>query len=222
MQHMKHFQFFLPAILISLSTASSAQTAEPWMPEQHVEVLRSMKLTYKKPAGFMEVPGWDCFKEIPKLELIITCAGNQLHAADSQFIAFIPVYRIMTTKDSIDITQMFPNSPFEGVNKMHASQIRGVIRYAVGEEATGNWAKYVTYYSAADAKRKFNADSAVTFSIKLNPNEYYKGKYNHLDALFIQKAGRGYINFFCFYTDKAKKNLPTYWKAIEGVFRYED
>ena len=207
--------------LLWLPIAGLGQSEE-WMPQYHIDILKSMKLTYKKPDGFTEVPGTECFKFIPKLKLILTCAGNQLHSEDGQFIAFIPIYRILTKQDSIDIKRMFPNGIFEGVDRRHASQIRGNIRYSLGDTAAQNWKSYVTYYSSTDARYKFNADTAISFSIKLNPGEYYLGKYNHLDALFLQREGKGFINFYCFYTDKAKKHLAKYWNAIEGIFRYED
>ena len=91
-----------------------------------------------------------------------------------------------------------------------------------GDTAAQNWKSYVTYYSSTEVRHKFNADTAISFSIKLNPGEYHLGKYNHLDALFLQRSGRGFVNFYFFYTDKGKKQLAKYWSAMEGVLRYED
>lgn len=65
---------------------------------------------------------------------------------------------------------------------------------------------------------KFQDFNARRISLK----EYFQGKYSHLDALYLQKKGRGFVNFYCFYTDKAKRDFSRYWKAIEGVFRYHD
>ena len=192
------------------------------MSEHRAAVLSSMKLTYTKPNGFTEEQALECFEDHAKLALIITCAGNQLQANDGQFIAFIPFQRILTKQDSADIKGLFPGAVFPGVDNLHTTQIKDDIRHARGEKEAAHWKRYVTYYAPADAKRKFNADTAITYSVRLDPGEYYKGKYNHLDALFIQRKGRGYVNFFCFYTDKAKENFSAYWKAMEGVFRYED
>jgi hypothetical protein len=216
--------FGLPITILGQTPQFSilGDTSKEWMVEYHRDILKSMKLRYSKPGLFRESPGTECFKAFPKLSLIITCAGNQLHSADDEFVAFIPVYRILTKQDSIDIKKMFPDALLEGLDQVHVNQIKGNIRYAFGDSAARNWKNHVTYYSPIDARNKFNADTAISFSLPLNANDYYQGKYNHLDALFLQKQGRGFICLYCFYTDKARKDLANYWKAIEGTFRYED
>lgn len=190
---------------------------------QHdLDILNSMKIIYNKPDGFKEIVRPESFKSKPKLEYIITFAEDQLHSNDEQFIAFIPVHKFFTREDSIDMKKFFPGMPFDVIDKIHSNAIKNNIKMSLGEEAARDYIKYITYYSPEEAKHKFNADTAISFQIKLDFNDYYEEKYNHLDALFLQKKGRGYINFYCFYTDSAIKKLPEYWKAIEGVFRYED
>ncbi|MCL4640562.1 MAG: hypothetical protein M5Z89_16310, partial [Olivibacter sp.] len=96
------------------------------------------------------------------------------------------------------------------------------IIYAMGKEAGKNWREYVDYYPARKARRKFNADSAFFYSIKLEPKDYYQNKYNHFDILCLAKRRRGVIFFYCFYTDEGKKKFNKYWKAVEGILRFLD
>ncbi|MCH5600676.1 hypothetical protein [Niabella ginsengisoli] len=165
-----------------------------WMPKYHQNILASMRLVYKKSDLFKEVPGVECFKNNPKLNSILSCAGNQLHSADEEFMAFIPVYKTHTVVDSISLKRTFPGMQIGNLNNQHCGQIRAKILLALdkdasikGENANFNWKVYVNYYSQDDAKFKFNADTAISFPIHLKETEYYKGKYKYLKALFLQK-----------------------------------
>ncbi|WP_316793715.1 hypothetical protein [Pedobacter frigoris] len=228
---MRPLQILIFTILLSVPVTLMAQVKiiavgevsdDNWMPINDANVLKSMKLNYKKPAIFSEVIGMECFNENARLNQILNCANHQLHADDSQFIAFIRIEKPFSKADSIDLKKFMPGGNFDHIDKQHTNYIRGDIRNSMGKDASLNWKQYVTYYSAKEAKTKFNADSAVFVPIKLDSQDYYKGKYNNLEALYLQKKGRGFVNFYCFYTDKAKKNLSEYRKAIEGIFRYED
>lgn len=184
------------------------------------KILTHLKITYKKPDGFKEVITTECFKDYPKLELTFSCLGNQLCAKDKQFVAFMPIFRTPTKEDSISMQKIKIQLP--PTDMRHIFQLKGVIRDYMGEEAAENWKKIVTYYPDEIAKNTFNADTVIRFTMPLRPEDYYKKKFKYVDALFIQKNGRGYVNFYCFYTDKAKKKLDYYWKKIEGVLRFED
>lgn len=192
-----------------------------WMPKHDVDILKTMKLRYQKPKDFKEVPGTDCFDSIPKLMQIISCAGNQLHSNDEHFLAFISMRRPFTSQEIIRLKELFGNGLYEN-DKAHINQIRTDIEYAYGHQAALHWRKYVTYYSPAEAKNKFNADTAVIFSVKLDSAEYYKKKYRFFDALFLEKKERSWVSFYCFYDEAGKENLSNYMKAVESVFRYED
>lgn len=180
-----------------------------------------MGLIYEKPKEFSEVKGIECFKKNPMLEQIVTCAGHQLHSNDGQFITFIPIYKPFTKADSVNMKQLMPGGNFDNIDKMHVNHIKNTIKVSAGKEAHNSWKQFVKYYTPDEALLKFNADTAVSCPIKLTPENFYLEKFNYLEALYIQKRGRGFINFFCFYTEKGKKNLPVYIKAIEGVFTYK-
>jgi hypothetical protein len=215
-------RFLFLIAFVCLSGLVSAQSNDDWMSPDYKDRLKTMKLNYRKPGILQEVKGHECFKEYPMLSQIITCAGNQLLSSDDQFLAFIPIYPIMTKEDSIFYQRLRPASKTFNPNRQHMYQMRNAIRMSLGEETSKTWRDLVNYYPSGDAKLKFNADTAVSFSIKLDDKNIYKGICTHLDALYLQKKDRGFVNFYIFYTDKGKKNLPAYMKAIEGILRYED
>ncbi len=78
------------------------------------------------------------------------------------------------------------------------------------------------YYSQKETKEKFNANTAFTYSVKLNDDELYKDKYKFLKVLVLQKRDRGFVELYCFYTDDGAKELEKYWALLENAFRYED
>lgn len=200
-----------------------------WMGKDDIDMLKTIKVNYKKPESFLEVPGYDCFKGKGRLEAMLSCLRNQLRSKDGEFITFIPLNRFHTKKDSVNLRRSFPEMFISDLNLQHVYQIRAVILYSLGKDATlrgensgFDWKRYVHYYSDEKAIQKFNADTAITFVIKLNDNEVYKEKYKYLKALYLQKKDRGFIELYCFYTDQGNKHLPKYWQAVEGIFKYED
>jgi len=200
-----------------------------WMAKYEIDILKSARISYHKPASLTEVRGSECFRGNPKLEEVVSCAGNQLHSKNGDFIAFLPVYKFLTKMDSVRMQKSFPGMPIVDLDNQHAAMVRAKVLLSLsknasirGENADFNWRQYVTYYSDKDARRKFNADTAIKVPFPLKKEEAYLGKYNNLIALVLQKNGRGFVIIYCFYTDKAKRKLNYYWKQIEGIYRYED
>ena len=215
--------FCVIAFLLCLCRAFIAfgQSKAILVPTHTVDALKLMNVAYNKPIGFEEVPGTECFKSWPKLEEIITCSSRQLRSEDGQFLAFTSMYRTLNKEDSIFISKISPNG-FIGTEWIHEASIKHHIELSWGEKAAENLKKYVEYYPAGKARRKFNADSAMFYSVKLEPEDYYQNKYNHFDILCLAKKRRGVVFFYCFYTDEGKKKFNKYWKAVERTIRFLD
>lgn len=217
---MKHTLAFLPFLILSYATGF-AQSSTGWMGELDSMILKSQALVYSKPAGFAEVGKTVCFDTYEMYQRIGKCVGNQLHADDGEFIAFIHAHRALPEQELARINQLFAqeNSDY---NSAHIRPIRNSIQATLGDEAAANWKKHVHYYSPKETKHKFNADTAIRYSIPMPPDQPYEGKYSNLQVLVLQKHGKNYISIYCLYTDKAKKRLRKYWRAVEGVLRYDD
>lgn len=203
-----------------------------WMSKYDRARLASIRVTYEKPSDFSETPLIavnECFYDNAKLKSMFSCVANLLVSEDEEFISFLSLHNFLKKADAIRMQQDFPGMKLPNLNNQHANSVRAEILYSLGKDAAlrgpnagFNWKEYVQYYSDKDARRKFNADTAITYDIVLNDDEYYLGKYKYLRALVLQKKDRGFVAIYSFYTDKAKRRLTKYWKATEGILRYDD
>ncbi len=196
------------------------QNKYQWMGTEG-RMLSEMKLNYHKPKMFNEVGNTECFNDYPKLESTFTCMGKQLHSKDGQFISFLVFPSIYTEEFQKRLNWVSSNHSEVWVDKQHYRQMRGIIKKYYGEVGD-SWTDSIKHYIKEDAVKKFNADSAFYFSLKLQPSDFYKKEFRHVKVLFLQKKGRGYAYICSFYTDKAKAKLEKYWTRIEKVLRYED
>ena len=231
---MKILRLSILNALLCLSSLAGAQPVIPkinvigavednrWLSQFYRNILDTMKLTYKPSSLFVEVPGGECFNDQLYLKESMSCVRHQLQSKDGEFVAFIAIYKPFTEQFSLEMKKLLPGFSHDYVDKQHISNIKQNIRWLVGKEAANHWKEHVSYYPGEEAHQKFNADTAILVPIKLNERDHYKGKYNNFNALYLQKKGRGFVNFYFFYTDAAKKDLPLYIKEIEGIFRYED
>ena len=222
---MRFFQFLALGLLLTVSGGMYAQEKQDgWLTPRGEDILKhKMKMSYSKPAGFDELLRPECFKGNPQLSRTITCSFYQLVSMDGECILFLQIYPPFTRQDSIDMTKLIPGYDHDVVDKQHMYHIKEDIRESRGEGAAPHWRDYVTYYRSGEARKKFNADSAIFVPIGYkDPSYYYQGKYSHFEALYLQKKGRGFINFYCFYTDAGAKDIKRYRKIMEGILRYED
>ncbi|MFD2969831.1 hypothetical protein [Sphingobacterium bambusae] len=87
----------------------------------------------------------------------------------------------------------------------HLANPKHSILGAYGKQIEPHWKDFIRYYSDEDAKTKFNADTAITFTIALDSNIYYKGKYGYLDALFVMKV---FLTITCITQKKQREISP--------------
>ncbi|MBX3257045.1 MAG: hypothetical protein KF862_23115 [Chitinophagaceae bacterium] len=199
-----------------------------WMSNDDNALLKSVKLNYEKLPFFDEVKAVECFKNNIKLEAMFRCLAHKLESRDKEVIVFLSNH-FLTKFDSINLRQSFPRMFIPDLNSQHIYEIRAQILYYLEKDATlfgenmgFNWKQYVRYYTSKESKRIFNADTAISYFITLKDKEAYEGKYQYMQALFLQKKDRGFAQLYGFYTDKSKKKLSKYWRKIEGIFKYED
>ncbi|MDR6943810.1 hypothetical protein [Mucilaginibacter pocheonensis] len=207
--------------LLVSSIACYAQDAPVLVVKDPIDIMKSMKLEYKKPSGFDELRRSECFKSYPKLERIITCAYSQLRSTNQQLIVVTTLYRPLTKDDSVFMSRISPNR-IKSLDWMHEANIKGNIEESLGKDSAQYWRKFVKYYPQDKVKKTFNADSAITYSVNLDLRNYYQSKYRYLDVLCVAKKRRGVMYFFYLYTEEGKKHFPDYRASFEGAFRYLD
>lgn len=190
-----------------------------WMGSEGKIVADSMKLKYRKPKRFGQIGITECFDNYPKLKSTFTCMGNQLHSNDEQFISFMNfVYFAEYHRKLYYLSHKRKRT----VDSQHHSQIRAIFKDYYGDEIGDSWRDSVTVVSTEEARKKWNADSAFTFSLHLRPEDYYKKDFKHVKILLIQRKGQGYAYITSFYTDKAKEDFDKYWRRIEKTLRFEE
>lgn len=131
-------------------------------------------------------------------------------------------YPFLTSKDK---EVMLFSSAYVGSNKEVEESIELVLKDNLSYLGKENDKKDIDFYSKIKARKQFNADKVFRYTIPLLPQDYVNrnGKaYKYVEKLLIQRQGRGFVDFTCFYTDKAKKNFKKYWKEIENLLKYED
>lgn len=102
-------------------------------------------------------------------------------------------------------------------------RLKGNLEYL--EKDIKNWGKFVSFYPNKKRKKRFNNKLIFKYSIPLFSEDFInrnRKKYRYAEKLFIWDKRVGFIDFTCFYTDKAKKNFEKYWKEIENLLKYED
>lgn len=235
---------FITISFLFLSQNTFSQSVA-WMPKWDIDFLKDAHITYTQPNGFDEViQGGDCFENNPKLKKILRCGGNQLRSKDSCFVIFNMLGTTYTRFPENDqIGEVLPGkgkTPYTPETN-YIFYIRNDIRQSLGDkefiwehpinwekyvkwENELQWEKYVQFYSKKEAKRKFNATIALSYSIHLESKDYYKGKYNNLFVLLIQKKDKpwDFLRMYCFYKDMPQNKLAQYKAQVEGIFRYKD
>ena len=201
-----------------------------------LSVTEDMKMKFHLPEGFSEDNSRECFNGYHYLSsAFFECMNTQIHSNDGQLISFLQFAPLYSKIDEKRLRWVFGDFPKEKLfNIHHLYKMRGFIKryyirsgfdcgkYYYIDEVGKSWRDSITVLSTEEAREKFNADSAFTFSLHLRPKDYYKKDFKHLKVLLIQRKGRGYACIYTFYTDKAKENFDEYWRRVEKILRFED
>ena len=236
--------FFIVLFMLTTTALCSAQypssvcgddgtdsSQRQWLSDRPME---TMQVNYRKPDRFDEISGYETFEHSPELRDIVgRLVGYRLDAQDGQCTVFIRL--LEPTNDSLYVISHqhhSPDNPCKVLDMRHMWQIRVSVIYALGygydyflqKKNFVDWRRYLEYYPEKQARKIFNADTAIRVSLNLLPDKVYnyKEKYKYLDMLVLQKMKRGFIQIFVFTTEEGRKNLPYYWKKIETIFRYQE
>lgn len=211
---------FLLSTIFSTSVLGQEKGENTWMHNSTLEILESMGIQYQKPHGFQEAFGIECFDDNPKLKNAFKCLDSKLISEDKECVIFIPTYRILTKEDSIRINKILKGS-IKSLNNFHINNARVQIKALYKDENLSGWKNEVTYFSSKDAKKKFNADTAIYYSLRLNPDVGYKKRFNNIYSLFLQKKDKGFVNIIVFYSDKIKDDIEKKLIHIEKTIKYK-
>jgi len=143
---------------------------------------------------------------------------DELISKDGNFVGILQVCRF-NVSDSIDMKNRFNFAL--GVNTYHLNQIR--LNQLINHHqplSTPINRKELTYLSGDFARSAFNADTVITFPLKVW--KVYKGKYKYSKVICIQKNGRGAIFIYCLLNHKGLEQFDNYLHQLSGVFVYRN
>ena len=200
------------------SLAKYAGAFTPWYNwkanQRGAAVTDEMKMTYRKPEGFCQVDSAERFLGYPMWKyrsmLSDEIIGQFLRSDDGQVISFF------------QFAPIFSEKFMERVNRNKNASRRTLTRILERHHRRKLRRDSITVLSTEEAREKWNADSAFTFTLHLSPEYYYEKNFKHLKVLLIQRKGRGYACIYSFYTDKAKENFDEYWRRIEKTLWFEE
>jgi len=200
------------------SLAKYAGAFTPWYNwkanQRGPAVTDEMKMTYRKPEGFSQVDLAESFLGYPMWKyrsmLSEEIIGPFLRSDDGQVISFF------------QFAPIFSEKFMERVNRNKNASRRTLTRILERHHRRKLRRDSITVLSTEEARSKWNADSAFTFTLHLSPEYYYEKDFKHLKVLLIQRKGRGYACIYSFYTDKAKENFDEYWRRIEKTLWFKD
>lgn len=218
---MIRFVFTIFLALFVKGNLTFAQTERLLSSKSDKQAVEIMKLNFSQPEGFIDEYLSECFGDNPKLfSMLLSCLDYGQHSKDGECVSFIQMFKPLTEEEISTINRLFPKHPVKE-GQQHIGKMQSIVKQYCGEEAAANWKDYVHYYTEEQAKQKFNADTAVLLTISLEKEFFYKGKYSHMDALFLSK-NNGNIENYLFYTDKAKRDIDQYRKGLEAMFWFRE
>ena len=144
---------------------------------------------------------------------------DKIVSKDKNFVAFIyvpPVY----SKDSVYIdSPLFPELKLK-INTYHLNHILADYKWNMNNYSISLNQCPLHYHSYQYAQTAFNADTVITYPVKVWSK--YERKYDYCQVVIIQKNARGLVCLYCFYNDKGKRKWDNYLKSLAGMFWYRD
>ena len=140
---------------------------------------------------------------------------------DSNFIILTAIPSIFCRRnDSVYADfDLLPEMKVE-MNTYHLTHIKADFLKNTGKRVAFLSELPITYKSSKYARESFNADTVITYPLKMW--EKYENKYTHCLVILIQKRYRGCIPLYCLYTDEGAKKLNHYIKSLKKVFWYRN
>lgn len=228
--NMKYKSITLTLILLIASVSCSREGKYIRFP-LHNNMLNKNQVEYNPPAGFdyvhaignkgknksfsfsgLKHPNW----KHGRYQLLY----GKFVSHDKNFVVWVdipPLYVRDGDKDSIYSDERLGIKM--KISTYHIGSIKSDFDYNTGVEK-GIQERPLHYESSSYARKAFNADTVITYQLKVwHP---YENKYNHCKVIVMQKNKRGCITLYCLYNDAGKEKLSTYMRALEGLFRYRN
>lgn len=178
---------------------------------------KDMQVSYKLPTGFKF---WlsDLYNE----HLGMPVYYDSMNSPDGNFAILIEAVEYIHDQSRINLYKtLSPNNDLWNMDQdsVYLKHVEEDMKKSLGDKYKSLDKCPIKYYSKKAAKKKFNADYALTYPIVLKKHSYGK---EFCQVIVIQKNKRGTLRLLCFYNKKSRPNLKKYLKMAEEVFYFRD
>jgi hypothetical protein len=195
-------------------------------------ILETMGIQYFPSDKFVFEKKYEGFKSLPRFKLML---GNNYPILEAKDEEFVGVFDISTY-----IEKRYEKKPIsvrhvsiEQLNEYHFILLRCALFLSKGYKypKMSNRLKWLSlkkikravhYQPSNYLDNKFNADTIITYKIKLKSGESFREKYKHCEILVFTKTNVGCTAFYCFYTKEGYKKRDEYIREIGQMFRYKE
>jgi hypothetical protein len=191
-------------------------------------ILDTMKLQYFPSDKFIfeyDIEKTEEFESLPRFKYMLRGSNPYLEAKDGEFVGVFDLSAYLL-KDS----EKQPS--VKRLNECHFAFMRCILFLSRGykyPKMAGRlrWISWKTlkrkmhYQPVNYMNNKFNADTVITYKIRLKSGERFREKYKHCEALILTKTNVGCVVFYCFYTKEGYRKRDEYIREIGQMFRYK-
>ena len=223
---MKYRQYLVFVVLIQISLGGFSQKTENINQSFGLNsyTLSLNQIKYKQPANFNYIRRELGNEEYLKCIFADPAAiyqgyWHKIISKDKNFVAIIDIPPVWS-KDSVHIfMELVPESKIK-INTYHLNHILADYKWNMNNYSISLNQCPLHYHSYQYAQTAFNADTVITYPLKVWSK--YERKYDYCQVVIIQKNGRGLVCLYCFYNDKGKRKWDNYLKSLAGMFWYRD
>jgi hypothetical protein len=195
-------------------------------------ILETMGIQYFPSDKFVFEKKYEEFKSLPRFKLML---GNNYPILEAKDGEFVGVFRLSAyfEKEYEQKPLFGRHVSIEQLNEFHFIILRCALFLSKGYTypKMSNRLKWLSlkkikravhYQPTNYLDNNFNADTIITYKIRLKSGESFREKYKHCEILVFTKTNVGCAAFYCFYTKEGYKKRDEYIREIGQMFRYKE
>lgn len=219
MQSLQKFAIilFLFSALFNIQVSGQNELKWEWPGPEESILWDKQQVEYRLPIGFEYM-----FIEVPN-PTTRPSAYSTMTSADNKFLIVFEIDAPLKSGE-LDLFSLFnPNLKKKNQDSSYLIQVEKDMKRSLGDKyiSLDKCSIKLKYYSTKSAKKKFNADRALTYPLLLGQAKSFLGK-EYCQAIVLQKNTRGSIKMYCYYNKMKKKELKKYLKAAEEIFYFRN
>lgn len=174
------------------------------------------QVEYRLPPGFRL---W----MITGLNPNIPSYSEAMHSIDGKFMIVFELYSPLSELALRIADHYRPNYSKRNQDSMYLDHVITDMELSLGNKFKSLEKSPIKYYSPKEAKKKFNADCALSYHLVIGEEKHVvREEKEYCKVYVLQKNERGYIRMLCYYKKMSRRQLNKYLKLAENVFHFRD